>query len=186
MSDSVQPHGLCVAHQAPLFMVFSRQEYWSGLSFPSPGDCLDPGIKPRYPALQGDSLPSEPPGKRQIDSSSGSNPGSAQADQFNALWPPGPTGFPDTRMTLPECCPVLNQSLSAWSDSPPCPDTHGVLDSLPQPGCSRPWMPGGALSQPHLLQPFQKGPSRIPATSPSSWAEISCLGNWEALCVVLF
>ncbi|CAI9174450.1 unnamed protein product [Rangifer tarandus platyrhynchus] len=41
----------------------SRQECWSGLPFPSPGDCPDPGIKPGSPALQADSLPSEPPGK---------------------------------------------------------------------------------------------------------------------------
>ena len=44
-------------------MGFSRQEYWSGLPFPFPGDLLDPGIKPVSPALQADSLPSEPPGK---------------------------------------------------------------------------------------------------------------------------
>ena len=44
-------------------MDFSRQEYWSGLSFLSPGDLPDPGIKPRPPALQADSLPSESPGK---------------------------------------------------------------------------------------------------------------------------
>ena len=48
-----------VAHQAPLSMGFSRQEYWSGLPFPSPGDLLDPGIKPRSPALQADSLLTE-------------------------------------------------------------------------------------------------------------------------------
>ena len=42
---------------------FPRQEYWSGLPFPSPGNLPDPGIKPRSPALQADSLPSEPPGK---------------------------------------------------------------------------------------------------------------------------
>jgi len=41
----------------------SRQEYWSGLLFPSPGDLPDPGIKPRSPALQAYALPSEPPGK---------------------------------------------------------------------------------------------------------------------------
>ena len=52
-----------VAHQAPPFMGFSRQEYWSGLPFPSPGDLPDPGIKPRSPALQADALTSEPPGK---------------------------------------------------------------------------------------------------------------------------
>ena len=44
-------------------MEFSRQEYWSGLPFPSPGDLPNPGIEPRSPALQTDALPSEPPGK---------------------------------------------------------------------------------------------------------------------------
>ena len=44
-------------------MGFSRQEYWSGLPFPSPGDLPDPGIKPVSPALQADSLPSEPQGR---------------------------------------------------------------------------------------------------------------------------
>ena len=51
-----------LARQAPLSMEFSRQEYWSGLPFPSPGDLPNPGIEPRSPALQVDSLPSEPPG----------------------------------------------------------------------------------------------------------------------------
>ena len=45
-----------VANQAPLPMGFSRQEYWSGLLFPSPGNLPDPGLEPRSPALQGDSL----------------------------------------------------------------------------------------------------------------------------------
>ena len=52
-----------VAHQAPLSMGFSRQEYWSELPFPSLGDLPDPGIKPRSPALQADALTSEPPGQ---------------------------------------------------------------------------------------------------------------------------
>ena len=52
-----------VAHQAPLSMGFSRQENWSGLPFPSPGDLLKPGIDPGSPSLQADSLPCEPPGK---------------------------------------------------------------------------------------------------------------------------
>ena len=52
-----------VAYQAPPSMGFSRQEYWSGLPFPSPGDLPNPGIKPRSPALQADALPREPPGK---------------------------------------------------------------------------------------------------------------------------
>ena len=51
-----------IAHQAPLSMEFSRQEYCSGLPCLPPGDLPDPGIKPGTPALQTDSLPSEPPG----------------------------------------------------------------------------------------------------------------------------
>ena len=52
-----------VAHQAPLSVEFSRQEYWSGLPFSSSGDLPNPGIEPRSPALYTNSLPSEPPGK---------------------------------------------------------------------------------------------------------------------------
>ena len=52
-----------VVYQAPPSMGSSRQECWSGLPFPSPGDLPYPGIEPRSPALQADALPSEPPGK---------------------------------------------------------------------------------------------------------------------------
>ena len=55
----MQPH---VAYQAPPSMGFSRQEYWSGLPFPSPGDLPNPGIEPGSPALRADTLTSEPPG----------------------------------------------------------------------------------------------------------------------------
>ena len=51
-----------VAYQGPLSMGFSRQEYWSELPFPSPGDLPNPEIKPRSPTLQADALPSEPLG----------------------------------------------------------------------------------------------------------------------------
>ena len=51
------------AYQAPPSMGFFRQEYWSGLPFPSPGDLPNPGIKPRSPTLRTNALPSEPPGK---------------------------------------------------------------------------------------------------------------------------
>ena len=61
VSDSLRPHEL--AHQAPLSMGFSRQEYWSGLPCPPPRDPPNPGIELRSPTLQADSLPSEPPGK---------------------------------------------------------------------------------------------------------------------------
>ena len=52
-----------VAYQVPSSMELSRQEYWSGLPFPPPGDLPNPGIEPGSPALQTDALPSEPPGK---------------------------------------------------------------------------------------------------------------------------
>ena len=55
-----------VAGQPPLSIGFPRQEYWQGLPFPSPGDLSDPGIEPGAPALQADSLLSEPPGKLKV------------------------------------------------------------------------------------------------------------------------
>ena len=51
------------AHQSPLSMEFSRQEYWSGLPFPPPGDLPDPGIIPVFPALASGFFTTEPPGK---------------------------------------------------------------------------------------------------------------------------
>ena len=51
-----------VAYQSPPSMEFSRQECWSGLPFPSPGDLPNPAIEPGTPALQADALSSEPPG----------------------------------------------------------------------------------------------------------------------------
>ena len=66
MSDSfVTPW--TVAHQASLSMGFPRQEYWSGLPFPSPGDLPDPGLEPASPALAGVFFTAEPPGKPCAD-----------------------------------------------------------------------------------------------------------------------
>ena len=59
VSNSATPW--TIAGQIPLSVEFSRQEYWSGLPFPSPEDLPDPGIEPGSPELQADSLPSEPP-----------------------------------------------------------------------------------------------------------------------------
>ena len=55
-------------------MAFSRPEYWSGLPFPSPGDLPDPGIEPRSPAFQADTLTSEPPGKPMVISETKETP----------------------------------------------------------------------------------------------------------------
>ena len=59
---------LTAACQAPAFVIFSRQEHWGRLSVPSPGDLPDPGIEPRSPRLQPDTLPSELPGKPPMKS----------------------------------------------------------------------------------------------------------------------
>ena len=80
MSDSLQVHGLQPSRLFCLCMEFSRQGYWHVLPFPSPGDLPNSGIKPRCPALQADSFPSEPPGKpltrdQRIKSDPGSNLG---------------------------------------------------------------------------------------------------------------
>ena len=64
LSNSVIPW--TVAHQAPLSMGFPRQEYWSGLPFPPPGDLPDPGIKLVSPALEGRFFTAEPLGKPKI------------------------------------------------------------------------------------------------------------------------
>ena len=83
-----------VGSQAPKSIEFSRQKYWSGLPFPSPGDLPNPGTKPTSPALQADSLPTEPLGKPNsslsilyilyIDWSSGTK----ESNQFEKDLPP--------------------------------------------------------------------------------------------------
>ena len=83
-----------VAYQASPSMGFSRQEYWSGLSFPSPGDLSIPGIETGFPALNADGLPSEPPGKSNEKSKhhNQSSPCSSQLEKNNhsnkdPVWP---------------------------------------------------------------------------------------------------
>ena len=68
-----------VAYQASPSIGFCRQEYWSGLPFPSPGDLPNPGIEPRYPTLEADTLTSEPPGKPFIIGNWNAKVGSQEA-----------------------------------------------------------------------------------------------------------
>ena len=68
-----------VAYRALPSMGFSRQEYWSGLLFPSPVDLPNPGMEPGSPALQTDALPSKPPGKPHYDAN-------FQANRFSLLF----------------------------------------------------------------------------------------------------
>ena len=98
-----------VAHQAPLSMGFSRQEYWSGLPFPSPGDLPDPGIKPRSPASQADAFTSEPPGKPTTKKGilSPLLYSMNQSQVSDAIQPSHPLPFP----SLPAPNPSQHQSL---------------------------------------------------------------------------
>ena len=64
MSDSLVTPWI-VAHQTPLSMGFPREEYWRGLSFPPPGDLLDPETELKSPALAGGFFATEPPGKQR-------------------------------------------------------------------------------------------------------------------------
>ena len=109
VSSSVTPW--TVAHQAPLSMEFSRQEYWSGLSFSSPGDLPDPGIEPRSPTLQADALPSEPPGGgMQISSAFQFSAQSCQTLQHHGLQHARPP-CPSPMGAYSNSCPFTNGSL---------------------------------------------------------------------------
>ena len=101
MSDSATPW--TVARQASLSTGVPRQECWSGWPFSSPGDLPDPGIKPRCPALQGASLPPEPPGKTSIRSP--------------FLLSGIPTGKPDNEFPSECTVPYLMPSFGTFSDT---------------------------------------------------------------------
>ena len=107
MSDSLRPPR-AVARQAPLSTEFSRQEYWSGLPCPPPGDRPNPGIEHRSPVLQADALPSEPPGKPK-------NTGVGSLFLFQGIFP-----TQESNRGLMHCRPVLDQ-LSYQGN----PRTHG-------------------------------------------------------------
>ena len=139
MSDSV-------ARLAPLPTGFPRQEYWSGLVFPSPGDLPNPGIEPRSPALQADSLPAEPPGKTRkmvcyakslqscptlCDPIDGSPPGSRPWDS------PGKSTGVGSHFLLhcmkvkresevSQLCPTLSDPMDC---SPPGSSVHGIVQA---------------------------------------------------------
>ena len=84
-----------VAHQAPPSMGFSKQEYWSGLPYPSPGDLPDPGTEPGSPTLRTDALPSEPPGKPSLIRYWFANIFSHLWVVFSLFFPPKPQGLWD-------------------------------------------------------------------------------------------
>ena len=109
MSDSVTPR--TIACQAPLPMEFSRQEYWSGLPFPSPGDLLNVGMEPGSPSMQADSLPSEPlGGGMQIGSAIQFSAQSCQTLRHHGLQHARPP-CPSRMGANSNSCPFTNGSL---------------------------------------------------------------------------
>ena len=125
-----------VSHQAPLSMKFSRKEYWSELPFPSPGDLPDPGIKLWSPALQGETLWSEPLGKQENNSSVQFSC-SVMSD---SLWPhelqharpPCPSLSPgvhsNSRPSSRWCHPAISSSVVPFSF---CPQSLPASKSFP-------------------------------------------------------
>ena len=104
-----------IACQAPLFMGFPRQEHWNGLPFPSPGGLPRPGIEPKIPALQADSLPLAPPGKPQIKQCFAHKKSLKQATAsvtrehgrnafFRSMWPVKVQSTSDAVGALPAVC----------------------------------------------------------------------------------
>ena len=153
MSDSVT--AWTVAYQASPSMGFSKQEYWSELPFPSPGDLPDPGIKPRSLVLQADTWPSEPQGK----------PRSCMASESES----------EVAQSCPTLCDTMDCSLAGFS-------LHGILQARVlewvaisfSRGSSRPrdwtqvsWIPGRRFN--------------LWATREVQWFEVkSVCSTWKA------
>ena len=101
------------ACHAPLSMGFSRQEYWSGLPCPPPGDLPDSGIQPRFPSLQVDSLLSEPPGRPTNSSDCLSVPWNQADINDNNIWAEETRETAPSASLHPDLCPVVSSARKA-------------------------------------------------------------------------
>ena len=99
VSDSATPR--TVTHQAPLSMGFSRQEYWSGVPFPSPGDLPDPGIKPKFPPQTGGFFTTGSPGKPMCRHEHSTAQNFIPELLRLNCWPMWDTSWSDTNLPLP-------------------------------------------------------------------------------------
>ena len=136
-----------VACQASSFLGFSRQEYWSGLPFPSPGDLPGPGIEPGCPALQADALPSEPPGKP------------IGLLKYHNMQPASENQNVDKRNFHSSIHLLMNhffqkQSLSQLSNLYRLNESYTHMNLMPSPGCS--FLQRSA----YLLCPFSSPPTQ--------------------------
>ena len=154
MSDSATPW--TVACQTPCPWGFSRQEYWSGLPCPPPGDLLIPGIKPRSPTLLTDSLPSEPPGKLSACPTLIEKlqyPCKVQTFPLECCPPPTRLlfhGLPSPYSFLSSPVIFISLSLSPWeSYCPILPWYLGTIYSSPRTRLSSPSDPKGTQRLPN-------------------------------------
>ena len=133
-----------VAHQAPLAMEFSREEYWSGEPLSSPRGLPNPGIKPRSSTLQTDSLPSEPPGKSKATPNrhlqtvlwlhsclplQSPSPPITQPRHLELFSPPvsgTPSIHPSVHLSCAKSCPTLCDPIDR---GPPGSSVHGILQA---------------------------------------------------------
>ena len=149
MSNSLWPHGLH-PRQTPLSMGFSRQEYWSGLLFPPPGDLPNPVIQPRSPGLQADSLQSEPPGKPLMESKILFSCRDSLPFPF--------LGISDQIRSVAQSYPTLQPHESQHA-RPPCPS--------PAPGVHWDSCPSNQWCHPAIsssVVPFSSCPQSLPAS----------------------
>ena len=121
-----------IVHQAPLSTGFSGQEYWSGLPFPFPGNLPDPGIEPRFPTLQADTLPSEPLATGRKFSQAPSSMGFSGQEYWSGLPFPSPGDLPDPG--IEPRSPALQAD--AFTSEPPGKHiTSQILTHTPQLSC---------------------------------------------------
>ena len=139
-------------------MGFSRQMYWSGLPFPSPGDLPNPGVKPRSPTLQADALPYEPPGKPE-----GGGKAQLQSDYYCHLSFDGL--YPFLYFHLPSCLGSRNPRNFA----PSCSDSHAYLSYFSNAN----WRQIFREGEQGTIQSYQESRIQSGAREPES---VLCLG----------
>ena len=153
-----------VAYEAPPSMGFSRQEYWSGLPFPSPGDLPDPGIEHGSPELQADALPSKPSGKPAPSGNPQNSRGGERRPRLEGRPPETKTQEETAGSKSRKGCAGAGTQAEAGPglSCPPAPSRRvgrrlvgtggctpcAARDAPRGRGCSCPWGPSSALPPP--------------------------------------
>ena len=152
----------CAARQGPLSTESSRQKYWSGLRFPSPGDLPNPGIEPSFSTLQADSLLTEPPGKPFWDGAAFRKEPDQPKSQTPRHFPAGAT---------------FRQEVT--SGPPPTPDSASLSPLMPGKQSPAACRPGGIRTESSLRRregsnspPAHQDSGDPPSLTKSSWGAV--------------